>query len=246
MKIVKNILDLFLSMRTSIWLLLALLGLLFYGAVIMPLRTEFQGMHTMTLFNWMAENPFTVTWWLWGSIILLSLLAANTVVCSIESLVKKREARNWLLVISPQVIHVGVLFIMFAHLFSSYGTFKGMTYVHRDSKVYLPNGLGVVFNEIHAAVAPSGYVTDWAADISYVEGGKVIAHDVIAPNDPSFQRGMGLYIKQVRMSPFPVALIEVSREPGAVWALIGGILFMAGMMTLLILKIKREDKHRET
>jgi hypothetical protein len=43
------------------------------------------------------------------------------------------------------------------------------------------------------------------------------------------------------MRPFPAALIEVSREPGAIWALVGGLFFLAGMITLLILKIKKEE-----
>jgi cytochrome c biogenesis protein ResB len=36
-------------------------------------------------------------------------------------------------------------------------------------------------------------------------------------------------------------MIEVSKEPGAPWALVGGILFMLGMVTLLFLKIRQEE-----
>jgi hypothetical protein len=245
MKIGKAILEFFLSLRTTIWLLLGLLCLLFYGAVIMPVRPEFQALHNTALFPWMMNNSPGITWWIWAAIAVLSLMTANTLVCSVESVIRKRDTRHWLLIISPQIIHVGVLFIILAHLFSSYGTFKGMMYVQKDSMVQLPNGLTVVFNDIHAAVAPSGYVTDWSADISYVEGDRIIGQDTVEPNGPSFQRGLGIYIKKVRISPFPVALVEVSREPGAVWALIGGVLFMAGMISLLILKIKREDKQQK-
>jgi cytochrome c biogenesis protein ResB len=38
-----------------------------------------------------------------------------------------------------------------------------------------------------------------------------------------------------------MVLLEVSREPGAVWALVGGILFMTGTIALLVLKMKREE-----
>lgn len=64
---------------------------------------------------------------------------------------------------------------------------------------------------------------------------------MIRPNSPSFQDGFGIYIKTVQSEPFPAALIEVSREPGAFWALVGGVLFLTGMITLLIFKVKRED-----
>lgn len=241
MNILKNMLNFFLSLRTSIWLLLALLCLLFYGSIIMPSKEEFQTLHTVPLFQWLMENPYSITWWLWGAIGILSLLTANTLLCSIESIIKKRGSRHWLLIISPQVIHIGFLFILLAHLLSSYGSFKGTTFVYKGTMLQLPNGLTVVFDGINIDIDPSGYMRDWSADIKYFRGGRQIKSDVILPNNPSFQDGFGIYIKTVRLEPFPAALIEVSREPGAFWALVGSVLFLAGMITLLMLKIKRED-----
>jgi hypothetical protein len=43
------------------------------------------------------------------------------------------------------------------------------------------------------------------------------------------------------MAPYATALIEVSREPGAPYALAGGLLFLTGMFSLLLLKIRREE-----
>lgn len=241
MNTLKKILNLFLSLRTAIWLILTLLFLLLYGSIIMPVKEEFQGLHMLPLFQWMLENPFDVTWWLWGSLGILSLLTANTILCSIESIFRKREAKQWLLIISPQIIHIGFLFILLAHLLSSYGSFKGTAFVYKDTVLALPNGLEVMFEEIRTSVDPSGYVTDWSSDIRYFKEGRHLSSDVIRPNSPSFKDGLGIYIKTVKVAPFPVALIEVSREPGALWALAGGILFMGGMITLLMLKIKREE-----
>lgn len=39
-----------------------------------------------------------------------------------------------------------------------------------------------------------------------------------------------------------LVLLELSREQGAFLALIGGILFMTGTVTLLMLKMKRESR----
>jgi hypothetical protein len=239
--IAKKISVFFFSLRTAIWLVIALLMLLLFGSILMPLRGEFQSMSMVPLFQWMTGNSLAITWWLWGAVFVLSLLTANTLLCSIESVVKKRGARNWLLVISPQVIHIGFLFILLAHLLSSYGSFKGMTYVGQGTSVRLPNGLTVLFKGINADIDPAGYIEDWSADVSYFRGNTEIASDVIRPNSPSFEEGLGIYVKTVRMEPFPAALIEVSREPGAPWALAGGILFIVGMSTLLILKIRREE-----
>jgi hypothetical protein len=240
--VVEKISHFFFSVRTAIWLLLALLLLLLFGAILMPLKKEFGTMAMVPLFQWMTGNPVGITWWLWTAVVVLSVLTANTLLCSIESIVKKRGARNWLFVISPQVIHIGFLFILLAHLLSSYGSFKAMTYVGQGTMLRLPNGLDILFRDIRADVDPAGYVEDWSADVSYFRENREVASDVIRPNDPSFEEGLGIYVRTVRMEPFPAALIEVSREPGAPWALAGGILFIVGMTTLLLLKIRREEE----
>lgn len=237
----KKMLGFFISLRTAIWLLIALICLLLFGSLVMPSHEEFLALHTVALFDWMQEMPPGITWWLWACIAVLSLLTANTLVCSLESLIRKRESRQWLLIISPQVMHIGFLFILLAHLLSSYGSFKGITYAYRGSVFTLPNNLEVRFNNVAAYVDAGGYVKDWSADIEYFKGGKTLSHDRILPNSPSFREGIGIYIKTVKVAPFPVAMIEVSREPGAVWALAGGVLFMVGMVTLLFLKIRQEE-----
>jgi hypothetical protein len=187
----------------------------------------------------MTDNSLSVVWWLWAAIGILSLLTANTLFCSLESVIKKRGARNMLLVLSPQVIHIGFLFVLLAHLLSSYGSFRETGFVAKGTVIPLPDGGSVLFEAIHAEADPSGYISDWSAEISYLREGTRFKRDVIKPNSPSFHGGSGIYIKTVRFEPFPVALIEVSRDPGALWALIGGLLFLAGMVTLLSLKIKR-------
>ena len=239
--ILNKILTFFLSLRTAIWLLMALLCLLFYGSVIMPMNAEFQSLRTVPLFQWMTENSSGITLWLWAAIGVVSLLTANTLLCSIESVVKKKSARQWILVISPQVVHIGFLFILLAHLISGYSSFRGTAVVYENSGLRLPNGKYVLFRKIDVYMDPMGYMKDWSADIEYFKEGRSLKSDRIRPNSPSLQDGLGIYIKNIQLQPYPVAMVEVSREPGAVWALIGGILFMSGMITLLLFKIKKED-----
>jgi len=241
MQAIKNILSVFVSLRTSLWLLTALICLLLYGSVVMPTHQEFLELHTVPLFTWMQEMPVRITWWLWASLLTLSLLTASTIVCSIESLIRKREARRWLLIISPQVVHMGFLFILLAHLLSSYGSSKGIAFAYQGSAFQLSDNLEVRFNQVHAAFDASGHAVSWSADIEYFRNDVSVGTDRILPNNPSFRNGLGIYIKTVKVSPFPVAMIEVSREPGAVWALVGGVLFLIGMIALLVLKAGRED-----
>ena len=53
------------------------------------------------------------------------------------------------------------------------------------------------------------------------------------PNSPLFHRGYGIYLKEVEMDPAPAALFEVHREPGALPALLGALIFTAGNVMLL-------------
>jgi len=241
MKITRAILDFFISLRTTILLVFSLIFLLFAGGFIMPFHEEFQSLHTTPLLAWLGENDPGVTWWLYGSLGVLSLLAANTVVCSIESLIRKRSARTWLLTISPQVIHAGFLFILVAHLMSSSDSFQGMAMAREGELLPLPNGITAVINGIHADIDPRGYINEWSAEVRCILRDQSEVSGIIRPNEPLFADGTGLYIKTVKLDPSPVALIQISRDPGAPYALIGGIFFLIGMAGLLGVKIRRES-----
>lgn len=240
-RFVIRILNFFLSLRTAIWLLLALVFMLLFGSIIMPGRQELLSINSMPLFDWLNENPLGITWWLYGAMVLLSLLTANTVICSIESLIKKQQRQNLLLVISPQVIHIGFLFVLLAHLLSSSGSFKGNAVAYEGVSLTLPNGLTLFVKGIDVDIDTQGYIKDWKAEIEYISNGQKVKEDFLRPNVPSFYKGFGIYLKDIQPYPVKTIMLEVSREPGAVWALVGGLLFMFGTITLLMLKIRKES-----
>ncbi|HEX8949455.1 MAG TPA: hypothetical protein VF790_10865, partial [Dissulfurispiraceae bacterium] len=196
--------------------------------------------HALPLLRWLPQQPVSITWWLWGAVGVLVLLTANTLFCSVESVLRKRTVSQWLLIISPQVIHIGFLFILLAHLMSAISGFKGVTAAREGTVLALPGGVSVGIGPISLALDSYGYIHDWTVDIEYVAEGKVVRRDRLMPNAPSFFEGLGIYVKDLRAFPDRAVLLELSREPGAVWALIGGILFAAGTVTLLGLKVKRE------
>lgn len=154
---------------------------------------------------------------------------------------EKRQHKTWLLIISPQIIHIGFLFILLAHFLSSAGSFKGSAVAYEGSLLTLPNNLILKVNNINIDIGPTGYITDWNATIEYFSDGIKIKEDYLKPNSPSFYKGLGIYLKDIQPYPIKAVQLEVSKEPGAAWALVGGILFMLGTITLLILKIKRES-----
>lgn len=239
MALLKHILAFFLSVRTAIWLLSFLIIMLLAGAFIMPARQEFQTIHSMPLFAWLTEQPLSATWWLLCSIIILGVLAANTLVCSIESIIKKRKVTQWLLLISPQIIHIGFLFILLAHLLGATGSAQGMAVAREGYSFRMADNMVMHIKSINVQADSSGYVSDWEVDVEYLSGEKALK-DKIRPNSPSLQGGLNINVKDLRVFPEKAALLQISKNPGAIWALIGGILFMIGTIILVALKVRME------
>jgi cytochrome c biogenesis protein ResB len=239
--IVKECIAIFVSLRTSLWILTLLIILALAGAVVMPAHEEFQSINSAPLFQWLPEQSLSGTWWLWAAIGLLVLLSANTLFCSIESIIRKRNAEQWLFVISPQVIHVGFLFILVAHLMTGISGFKAMAEAREGTELSLTDDTLVQIKNITISSDSVGNMTDWSVGIEYLSHGEAVKRDMIMPNKPSFfSRGIGIYVRDLKTFPDEAVLLEVSKEPGALWALIGGALFAAGTGMLVVLKMKRE------
>lgn len=234
----KTVYEIFLSLRTSLWLLFLITLFFIAGAVIMPSYPEFSSID-IPLFKWLVKQPSGATWWLWGAVGLLAILSVNTLFCSIESIIKKRKVTQWLLLISPQIIHIGFIFILLAHLLGALGSYHYKVAVSEGYQVKISESELLRIKNIDIQVDPQGYVDDWSLDMEYVSGGLVIDKDRIAPNKPSLHNGFNIIAKDIQ--PYPkAALLQISTDPGALWALAGSILFIVGILTLIILKMKIE------
>ncbi|MBI5675956.1 MAG: hypothetical protein HZC48_09065 [Nitrospirae bacterium] len=240
--LIRHITGFFFSLNTTIWFTALLIAAFLAGAFIMPGRKEFESIHSASFFQWLIEQPLTVTWWLWLSIAILSIIVINTLFCSIESVIKKRKVTQWLLLISPQIIHVGFLFILLAHLLSSIGGSQQMAAAGEGTFLKISENNSVLIKDINIQLSPDGYVNDWAVKIEYYLNNDMVKEDRIAPNSPSLYEGFNINLKDMRVVPTEAVLLQINREPGAVWALTGGILFMAGIVMLIALKIKTEKR----
>lgn len=240
--VMRQAIDFLLSLKTSVWLLCLLALVFLAGAFVMPAEEAFQSVHSMPLLEWMTEQPLRITWWLWASVGLLFLLAANTLFCSIHSILNKRRVAEWMLLISPQIIHIGFLFMLFAHLLSALGGFKVYGVAGEGSLIEMPDGGLLKIGRINISVDSLGYLTDWKVDVESVTADGTAQGGTLGPNKPLFRGETGIYVRDLRAFPVKAILVEMSREPGAVCALIGGLLFMAGTVTLLLLKMRRDGR----
>ncbi len=238
MNILKYILNFFLSLRTTLWFLGLLLVLFFVGAFIMPGNKAFQQLHYIPLFEWIQKQPLKEMWWLWGIMGVLAVIAVNTLFCSVESIIKKRKVTHWLLLISPQIIHIGFLFILLAHLLSAFGASQRNFNVMEGSRVRITSDTILKIDKIDIDIDYYGYTTGWKVEVKYISGNDVLRTDRIMPNAPSVFNGFNVNIRNLKPYPQKIALLQINREPGAMWALAGGILLIIGIVILVAFKRK--------
>ena len=233
----------FLSLKTAVWTLFALVCLFFVGSYMMPAHREvFAPMNEDILFRWVrhvASGSLGSTWWFFAGLAGLTLLAINTLVCSIQAVRGKWTGADFLLRISPQVIHAGFLFILLGHLLGAGWGYKLSGMMPEGAYAPLPEDLELRLYRINVRTDDRGFMTDWSADVSLFENSKLVKSGTLGPNTPLFYNGIGVYLKSLNFDRGPAALLVIARDPGAVWALIGGVLFILGSMTLLMLKWKK-------
>lgn len=211
----------FCSLNLGLWLMAGVMVTLAIGSF-SKASSEGGGLNDMPLLFWLQRAPLGYSWWLWLCIACIAVLFVNALVCSIDALRKKGRS------VAPHLMHAGFLLIVLAHLLSAYGGFKQQLQLPQGDSFGFPDGERVVVERITGEVGPMGMMSGYRADLRTSAG----VHGV-QPNHPFFYKGYGIYIKDVALSPVPVALFEVHREPGALAAFIGALLFTAGNVMLL-------------
>ena len=181
------------------------------------------GLNDMPLLFWLQRAPLSFSWWLWLCVIFIAILSLNAFFCSIEALRKKGRS------IAPHLMHAGFLLVVVAHLLSSYGGFKQQLQMVEGGSIGFPDGEQLLVERISAEFGQMGTMSAYRAELKL--NGKVQG---VQPNRPLFHKGYGIYLKDVALDPRPVALFEVHREPGALAALLGALLFTAGNLMLLV------------
>lgn len=233
----------FLSLKTTVWTLLSLVCVFFIGSYLMPVHREIHaGMNNRLLFDWAVETAsgeLWATWWFFASFAGLVLLTVNTIVCSIQAVKGRWSREDFLLRISPQIMHIGFLLILFAHLLGASAGYRLSGMVPEGARVKLPEGIILDLQALRVYPDRFGYIQDWRADVVLEKNGREAASGFLAPNKPLFYQGAGIYLKSFSFDPSPMAFIMVNKDPGAVWALAGAALFMTGSATLLVLKWKK-------
>jgi hypothetical protein len=232
----------FLSLKTTVWTLFVLVCLFFVGSFLMPAHREiFAPMNEDILFRWVtgtASGNLWYTWWFFAALAVLTLLTVNTLVCSIHAVRGKWSRSDFLLRISPQIVHLGFLFILLAHVLGAGWGYKLSGLLPEGAYGQLPEDKALYLKEIRVNQDTNGRMTDWTAEAYLFENNTRVMVGTLGPNKPIFYNGVGIYLKNLDFERGPAAFLVIARDPGMIWALVGGLLFILGSVLLLVLKWK--------
>lgn len=233
----------FLSLKTTVWTLVALIAVFFLGSYLMPAYKDVHGaMNDRLLFEWIGEYAVYRPWaasWFFLSLAGLVLLTINTVVCSIQAVRARWSRSDFLLRIAPQIVHAGFLLILLAHLLGAGWGFRVSGMLPVGASARLPDGQQLLLADLRPQVDERGYLSDWSARVELFEDGRPAAAGVLGPNAPLFHRGTGVYLKSFEFQDRPFAFLMVNRDPGSLWALAGAVLFTIGTSIIIVLKWRK-------
>jgi len=216
------------SLNLGLWLLSGVMLALALGSFSRG-SSESAGLNELPLLYWLGHAPLSFSWWLWLAVALLVPLCLNALLCSIEALRGKGRS------LAPHLMHAGFLLIVLAHLFSAWGGFKDQLQLTEGGAIGFPGGDLLRVERISGEAGAMGMLSSYRAQIRLPGG----VSGSVQPNRPLFYKGFGIYLKEVALEPAPVALFEIHREPGALPALLGALVFLAGNLLLLAQRRKR-------
>lgn len=226
----KTIINFFLSIKTAFGFFLFFAAVCLYGSLSLPNNLSFfSGIDDTPLFRWLSEaKGYGTTWWIWVFIAAMAVFALNTIVCTVEALLYRIGGRNLIEKLAPQVMHIGVLFIMLGHLLTATLGEKIDIDVKKGETAPVGKAAAIMLVDVRETTDENGYAVDWETTLRWIENGRASAPYSLRPAKPLYFGEFGLYTKAVDAGPQASAWIKVSRDPGAPWALVGGLLLSLG------------------
>jgi hypothetical protein len=218
-----------LSLKTAFWLFTAFIVLLFVGSLSLPGNLAFfSGIDETPLFRWLSRSgTISITWWIYVMIAMLAVLAASTLFCTAQAFLSRTGWQAPVLKLSPQVMHIGVLFIMLGHLLTASMGFKMDMLLKQGERAVVAGDRTLLLEDVVVHKDRQGYDADWEAKLIWDDGGNTLTTS-LRPLHPRYFGQFGLYSRSVSNGPEKTALVRVCRDPGALWALLGGVLLSIG------------------
>lgn len=214
----------FLSIKTYLWLsgfsILAFLA----GSFYIPGNLEvFSEINDMPLFSWLSSNADGLDkfYWIYLLLCLMFLLGMNILICTLDAVIRKTTRGGLIEVLSPQVLHTGVIFVLLGQLVSSSTGYK------RD----IPLGVNdtVEIGGFNLTIKNMEFSNDQGEDSPSWRVYLKIDNEIhkLEPASPVFYRGTGFFVKSADHNRMK-AIIGQVYDPGVWWEIIGAVMFVVG------------------
>ena len=239
----RAIIRFFLSLKTAVVFFAVFMAIAIAGSLSLVKNLAFfSGIDDTPLFRWLMEaHAFRQAWWIYAMILVIGLLAVNTLFCTADALLKKTGLKYLVRKLSPELIHVGVLLVMLGHLLTASVGFKADMVIKKGESKAVTGSAAISVNDVRLRTDAEGYARDWEADLQWSDSRGQSIQKVLRPVRPLYFGQFGIYIKAVSLQPEPSVQVRVCRDLGAPWALGGGVLLSIGCIAVLILKLQREN-----
>ncbi|RMG73823.1 MAG: hypothetical protein D6710_02675, partial [Nitrospirae bacterium] len=174
-----------LSVKTAFYLMVAFSVVAVTGSVIHPRNLSFfSGIDSTPLFRWLSQSDhLEITWWIYAMILILALLGINTLVCTVDALLKRVRLKNLMLKLSPQLIHIGVMMIMIGHLLTASIGLKMDVFLEKDRPQSLTGDRVIGLDDVQVVTNADGYVVDWTSRV-WVKDGSHLYRLMLKPSRP--------------------------------------------------------------
>lgn len=222
------------SLKAAFWFFVLAMFFMFVGTLVIPERMHtYTGILDVVLIQWISTVDLQESWWVLGIVLSMALLCISTVVCSAAALARHFKAgRLGLKVVSPHIVHLGVLIMLLGHLLASLSGVRAEKSVARGDVFHITDDVGFSVDRV---VAESSAVegTVWAVDGSWTENGTAVKQTVVLPSRPAYYKGLWLFVKSARDEPLG-AILMCRGDIGTAFLFGGSAVFLLGCLLHLL------------
>ena len=246
------------SALLSVWLLLALVGVLCCGYYLFEAAPQvYAPLNRLLLWDWIVSYGFNElgnTWWFFCFLVLLGLLVANTLVCTWQKVaaLARRGAKgsrlDFILRFSPHVMHVAFIIILASHLVTYvFGLNVQNNVVLLGKEITIPGsdiklkllGIKSYFYEGDRLAFYRRRALTQDISLSLRQGDGEAMRKRLAYNSPVWYGGYSIHLKNYYpraksgMQRRPYANLIIRRDPGVKTFFFGTVVFAIGLLAYL-------------
>jgi cytochrome c biogenesis factor len=223
----------FLSIKTYLWVTGISMGVFVTGSLYISKNLAvFSLINDMPLLRWLSENANVLdrTFWIYLMAGLILVLWICTLICAIDAVVKKATLKNMITALSPQVLHIAIIFVLLGHGASAVSGYK-QDVPMKMNDAHEVKGFDLKVNDIEFFKNKGENSTRWRVhleidnELHMVELGK-----------PVFYNGVGFFAKSAHKKKMK-AIIGLVHDPGVVWEIIGAAVFAISAFGVFYIKL---------